>query len=339
MLERPALSDDAILAALRQNYALDPRHLDFLPIGNDLSSYVYQVEAQEGVFFLKVKTAPLYLPALTVPRFLRDQGLRQVVAPLPARSGELSTPVDAFSLILYPFIAGRTGMEQGLTPAQWQEFGAVLAQIHAVRLPAGLAASIHSEDFRPIWGGLIQEYAAIERFAQQAYALPGSDPLKLEFAACWREKDALIRKVVARCARLAGILRGSPPPLVLCHTDIHTANLLVDPQGELHIIDWDHPKLAPREHDLSFVGGTLSGGAAPEPHEADFRAGYGPVQVDRQVLAFYALVWAVQEIGDYAARILATPPLGPETRLDSLRGFQQLFDPGDVIDQALSSPF
>jgi hypothetical protein len=42
----------------------------------------------------------------------------------------------------------------------------------------------------------------------------------------------------------------------------------------------------------------------------------------------------VQEIGDYGERVFMPSDAGDETWADSVRGFRQLFDPGDVVDGA-----
>ena len=332
MLERPDLPDQAISSALEQHYALQARALTFLPIGNDASSFVYRIDTDAGLsYFLKVKPGPVYEPAVHAPRFLNDQGLIQVVAPIPTRSNELSARIESFSLILYPFIEGRTGMDQGMTLAQWAEFGAVLRQVHAAQLPPGLAGVIQCEDFRPVWGGKTQDYSRIDQLARVLRDSGLKTPCERELASFWHQNEAEIQQIVDRCAQLAGKLRSRSLELVLCHTDIHTANILVDPRGDIHLIDWDHPKLAPREHDLFFIGGSLAGNPRPSLEENAFLQGYGQPPIDPLAMVFYHYVWCVQEIGDYAERVLATPPLGEETRAFSVRGFKQLFDPDDVI--------
>jgi hypothetical protein len=43
---------------------------------------------------------------VSLPKFLSDQGIKQIMAPLPAKSGKLWADVDGYRLILYPFVAG-----------------------------------------------------------------------------------------------------------------------------------------------------------------------------------------------------------------------------------------
>ena len=111
---------------------------------------------------------------------------------------------------------------------------------------------------------------------------------------------------------------------MLCHADIHTANLLVTPDQRLFIVDWDNPILAPRERDLMFVVDD----DAMQMVEADlFLAGYGETAINPLLLAYYRYEWVVQEIGDFGERVFIMGDVGDETRADSVRGFKALFDP------------
>ena len=68
-----------------------------------------------------------------------------------------------------------------------------------------------------------------------------------------------------------------------------------------------------------------------------FLDGYGPVTLDPLALAYYRYEWVVQEVGDYGARLLLTPDLGQAGRAQALAEFEQLFAPGDVVDEAYAT--
>ena len=89
MLEKPALPDETLRACLAAEYGLYTVEITFLPLGADLHSAVYRVENEQAApFFLKLRTA--FDPtSVDLPRYLYDQGLTQVIAPLPTRSGSL----------------------------------------------------------------------------------------------------------------------------------------------------------------------------------------------------------------------------------------------------------
>src|SRR5436309_14623958 len=116
MREPPVdLSDDTLRASLGAQYGLAVADLRFLPLGHDSSAWVYRVRTADGTaYFLKVRQAVVNEPSLLVPRHLHDQGIRQVIAPLPTATQSLWAEVDGYALILYPFVAGSTGMDIGM---------------------------------------------------------------------------------------------------------------------------------------------------------------------------------------------------------------------------------
>jgi spectinomycin phosphotransferase len=118
------------------------------------------------------------------------------------------------------------------------------------------------------------------------------------------------------------------PQLVLCHADLHLANLLVDDGGGLAVVDWDGLELAPPERDLSFfVTGTTG------RERARFFEGYGPTDLDQAALAYFGWEWVAQELADYGSRVF-DDRLAEATRRHALEEFRRLFAPGDVVDVA-----
>jgi hypothetical protein len=41
-----------------------------------------------------------------LPKFLSDQGIEQIIVPLTTKRGQLWTSLDAFKVILYPYVEG-----------------------------------------------------------------------------------------------------------------------------------------------------------------------------------------------------------------------------------------
>ncbi|SDT51135.1 phosphotransferase [Jiangella sp. DSM 45060] len=78
-----------------------------------------------------------------------------------------------------------------------------------------------------------------------------------------------------------------------------------DAGADVWLIDWDDATLAPPERDLMFVVGGLPGYAPVGERELGwFAAGYGPVDVDADRLAYYRAVRALGDLTEFAAELL-----------------------------------
>jgi spectinomycin phosphotransferase len=329
MIEKPDISDEKLISALQENYSIQVSEIEFLPIGNDASAFSYRVEDRNGnSYFLKLKTNLSNLAALFVPRFLKDHNIEQVAAPIPARTQKLFKEMDRFSLILYPFIPGKEAMEIGMSDEQWTEFGSVLKEIHFTRLPSDIARFVHREDFIPKWSRISLN------IQKQVDAGGFNDPYQKELAGFWKKKKEIIQAVIERTELIGQNLQQADLEFVLCHADIHIANILVTPNRELFIVDWDDTLFAPRERDLMHV---LEENRIQTREEQMFFDGYGNVEINPLVLAYYRYEWCVQEIGDFGARVFLTKDTGESTRQDAVEGFIKLFSPGDVIEAALNT--
>src|SRR6266508_4801564 len=140
MIEKPNIQDEKIINALNENYSIQVSGIEFLPIGNDATAFSYRVKANnKNSYFLKLKTKLSNLAALFVPRFLKDNGVEQVIVPLSTKTQELWINVDEFVFILYPFITGNEAMKVGMNDAQWTEFGSTLKRIHNTELPSDVS--------------------------------------------------------------------------------------------------------------------------------------------------------------------------------------------------------
>jgi len=222
-------------------------------------------------------------------------------------------------------------MSLGLTDHQWIEYGAVLRRIHATMLPDDLLALVPRETFVPhpyLCGVVKQLLATIEG---RAYA----DLYQDELAAFWQEKRDEIRHIVARAETLGLALQAMTSEFGLCHADIHTNNLLLDPEGLLFVVDWDQPVFAPKERDLMFVVDTPIGGLKAEPRqEALFFQGYGAVELDWLALAYYRYEWALEDMGGFAEMVFLREGVSAETKANEIGHFKTLFLPGFIIAAA-----
>ena len=331
MIEKPNIQDEKIIAALHEYYSIQAREIEFLPIGNDASAFTYRVEATNGdLYFLKLKRNLSNLAGLFVPRFLSDHEIEQVVAPLPTKTQRLIVEIEEFSLILYPFITANEAMKVGMTDAQWTEFGSTLKRIHSTELPVDVAQFVGRETFIPKWS------SPAKIFHKQVNTRNYDDPYQKELATFWKENNETIQTLIGRSELIGKRLQQADLEFVLCHADIHIANILITQEQELFIVDWDDTLFAPKERDLMFV---LSEDRIHTREEQMFFEGYEEVKIDQLALAYYRYEWCVQEIGDFGDRVFLTEDIGESTKQDAVEGFIKLFSQGDVIEAAFNTAF
>ena len=329
MIEKPNIQDEKINVALHENYSVQASEIEFLPIGNDASAFAYHVETKNQTsYFLKLKKGISNRAGLFVPRFLKDNGSEQVIAPLPTKTQGLSVKVDEFDLILYPFIAGNEEMKIGMTETQWTEFGSTLKRIHSTELPADIAQFLGRETFIPKWS------TPAKIFHEQVSTRSFDDPYQKELATFWKENNETIQTLIERAELIGKRLQQTDLEFVLCHADIHTANIILTEEQDMFIVDWDDTLLAPKERDLMFV---LNDDKALTKKEQLFFKGYGDVEINPLVLAYYRYEWCVQEIGDFGERVFLAGDAGETTKQDAVEGFIKLFSHDDVVDAALNT--
>lgn len=325
----PGLDLDTITACLEAQYDLRVSAITFLPLGYDLNAAVYKVIAEDGTaYFLKVRFGPVREPGLLVPWALSRRGIRNVLAPFQTRSAELWCSCDGNSLILYPFIAGENAMAGGMTDEQWSQFGATLQAVHA----SGLA-----EEFRgrlPVETFALPSGALVRRILNLVDTTEFENAVAAQFAAFWRGNAARIRQMLARARELGRRLQSKSFEHVLCHADIHAANILVGDDGQIHLIDWDGPLIAPRERDLLFVVGSTIARAVTPREEELFFAGYGPVEIDPEALIYYRYERIVEDLGEIGRSVMLDPKPSDQLRTDESWLARSFFAPGGDIDRA-----
>lgn len=326
MLTPPALSTEAIIAAVGESYGLCVREVTFLPIGADVNAAVYRLMAEDGTaYFLKLKRGDFDEAAVAIPAFLHARGIQEVMAPLPTPAHRLWASRHGFEWILYPFFEGRDGYEAALSDAQWVALGRSLKAVHATGLPPALSQGAPREDYSSRWRDMVEE------FDRKADTHSYDDPIARRLAAFWITQRDEIRTMVVRADRLGRALRRrGAGAFVLCHADLHPGNVLVGAHDALAIVDWDNPIFAPKEHDLMCLGGGVSHVWSDAREEALFYQGYGPTESDPLALAYYRYERIVADLAAYGAQLFGVEG-SVEDREVGLRMVMGNFLPDQVV--------
>ncbi len=324
MRDRPKVTDERIVAGLEYAYGISVRAVEFLPIGNDAAATTFRVRGEQRAYFLKLRRGSPNRASLILPHHLRVNGVDSVVAPLVTISGALFAELDEYSLILYPWIEGESKLGKTLSPRQWRAWGAIMRAIHRACLNEQFKAQLPEEQYGKRWLNRLEKVErALERI-HQPHAFAN------DLAALWRQKAAKIEEARERYLSLGSRLEARGNEHVICHADIHPANIMVDDAGAIHIVDWDEVILAPKERDLMFF---LVDGHSNDAVSA-FLDGYGDCQVDKIGLAYYRYDWVLQEFCDYGERVFLSKELSDRELQFSIDEFKRLFAPGDVIELA-----
>jgi len=330
MLTKPDISDELVISHLQKEYGLRVTSLTFLPLGADMGSAVYRVVADNGtISFLKLRRGfdPI---SVTVPLFLKSQGIQEIIAPFETKSKQGWADFGEYKMILYPFIDGKDGFDMELTDQHKRRLGTTLKAIHSTQIPAELKRRIPKETFSPQWREIVKS------FQVQAEEKTFQDPNAAKLAMFIKSKRNEISRLIERTEELASELQSKPLELVLCHTDIHGANMLIRTDGQLpvlYIVDWDAPLLAPKERDLMFIGGGIDNIWKSKQDVSVFYEGYGKTKIDFAVMAYYRYERVIEDLAAYGEQLLLTDEGGAD-REEAYERFTGNFEPGQTIEIA-----
>ncbi len=327
MLEKPDLPDHRIVDWILDHYRLQVIELEFLPTNYRNTAAYRLVAADHKSYFLKLRRDVLDEASVTVPAFLRSVGIRQIIAPLATRSRQYWAGLDDFNVILYPFVDGYNAFRVPLSKEQWIDFGSALKKIHGTLLPLELDSRIQRETYSREWREKVR--VLLERMQRDTF----DEPVVAQFARMMRAKSGEIRHLVRRAEQLGSVLERQSPEFVLCHSDIHAGNILSTSAGNIFIVDWDNPILAPKERDLMFIGGGVGDIWNSEQEETFFYQGYGRTKIDTVALAYYRFERILEDIGPYSEQFFSRA-VSNKDRVRILQGIEKFFLPNGVIELA-----
>ncbi|HSW86442.1 MAG TPA: phosphotransferase [Rhabdochlamydiaceae bacterium] len=330
MLEKFLLSNQKIVGCLNKDYGLEVAALSFLPIGADMNASVYKAKAHNHSYFVKLKRGHHDDIGLILLALLHEAGIKEIIPPVKTVRGKLTQNVDDFTLIVYPFVEGQDAFSRHLTNDQWFTLGKVVRQIHEFEVPIAIQARIRRETYSTKWRKIV--HSLLLDMGKNT----NRDETAIKLLSFMKDHKTEIERLVHRADELAKKIQEESPKFVLCHSDIHGGNVLVDEKNHLYIVDWDEPIMAPKERDLMFIGGGVAN-VWNLPHEEEFfYKGYGKAEINREILAYYRHERIVEDIAIYGQTLLLSA-IGGEDRLEMYKQFIAMFVPRGVVEIAFKT--
>ena len=216
-------------------------------------------------------------------------------------------------------------MHSGMNADQWRSFGATLRQVHDSGLHAQFASTLPTDTFR------LPSASAVRHALEIRTAPDAATPAQARLLALLADRASEIEAMLARSEALGVELASRPFDRVLCHGDIHAANLLAADDGTAWLVDWDAPIIAPRERDLLFIIGSRIARTVELYEEAWCFEGYGAVTVDQEAIVFYRYEQFMEDIAAVAASVLGSHDTSETSRASEVDIAEEYFAPGGML--------
>lgn len=307
MTERPVVTERELITWVRRDFGLDLVTCERVAGGTDAAASTWRATTRDRTrLAVRVSTGTTF--GVWLAALLSLRGIRGVPMPWRTLDGAVWSTRAGRRVSVASWVSDRPATEGRVTAAHWRALGRLLAQVHGQELTDDLTGLLPRVDHDPT------------DLAQRTRDLPWTvvrhpapdDVMSALAAQLAGGLDALVQ-VADTAERLAERLAGRPAddpahgalgPAVLCHGDPHLANVLLG-GDDVWLVDWDDAVIAPRERDLLLVvGGVLSSWAVTAEQRTWFAEGYGPLDLDGELLHYYACVRAMEDVVGFADRVL-----------------------------------
>lgn len=300
MKTQPKLSASFLNKWLNKHYRMTVRRVRFMPRGECSWGFVLTAE-DDRHYFLKLWQRGLcehIMTASAVQTLMTlyyDFGLRQITPP-PLRSlssGQYINRLSRYQAALLHWVDGYPVTDSPLTPVQQRRLGALVGTLHNCKL--NTRERPPAEDYSP------QFIVKMRRILREIDYPDGFyTPRQSELLHTLRSARSDILMLLSEfSATREQLLQRGDERFVICHGDPSPGNIIITPEEQVFLIDWDAPLYAPPERDLIHIH-----------HSSDALEGYVNVvegyEVDSLTMRFYQLHWDVQEIVEYGSRTLYT---------------------------------
>lgn len=302
MLTEPTDLDRKELGAtLQRRWGLLGSDLEYLPVGfgshhwrairSDGELRFVSVDDLEAGFQAGSDTdsafAALERAFRTAASLREDAELDFVVAPLFDEDGAIIRRLsDRYAVTVSPFVVGASSSFGPYELEDRRRMGGVLGRLHAATelVPRGLP---RTEDFVLPARSALED--ALGDLLQPWRTGPFAEPARQLLQEHARDLVARLRQY----DELSTEIRATAGSWVLTHGEPHRANVIRDPDGGVHLVDWDTTLIAPRERDLRMVlDEDLTGWD-------DYVAVAGEVSLNQDALRVYSSWWELADVATF----------------------------------------
>lgn len=323
-------SNQQLCDFLNMDYGIKHARFTRLPIGADMNASVYKAQANNQSYFVKLKHNKHHDLSGLITETLQDAGVQNIIPFIKTKDGKTNLQLGDYTLFVSEFIEGKDGFNCDFTDDQWVTLGKVMRQIHEIKIPLSLRKKLSNENLSPQWRDAVRAlFAKID-------AISITNDMSFKFTSFLKEHATIINQLIDRAEEIGHQIQSQLPEFVLCHSDIHGGNVLVDEHRKIYIVDWDTPIMAPKERDLMFIGGGVAN-VWNKLHELElFYRGYGKTKVNNKILAYYRLERIVQDVAEYSKLFLQSND-NNHNLSEAYHHFVTQFEPRGVVEIALKT--
>jgi len=311
MKTQPKLSAKYLKKWLQRFYALQADRVQFMPRGE--CSWGFVITAQDGQrYFLKLWMDGLCDRTMT-PQVVKtmmalyyDFGINQMAPPpLRATTGQYVNKLERYDAVLLHFVPGIPATDSVLTQMQLKYLGVLLGNIHTCKISSTERPPM--EDFSPHFIEQLQEIMREVDYPNGFYTPIQSELLQI----LRRARQSLTRLLQDFISAHQMMCLRDPNEFVVCHGDPSHGNIVITPDHQIALIDWDNPVYGPPERDVFFI---QDQSVAMDGYRSVIGDDYEP---DETAIRFYQLHWHMQEIVEHGGRTLYTKQSEEQNEYDT----------------------
>jgi spectinomycin phosphotransferase len=334
MAKEPIIGSQETLETIHGVYGIDLENLRFAFSGWGGDCFTAESVGGEP-YFLKLYdpvhyqgVAPLsmdfYLPLM---HQLHTKGiLTHIPHPVPSLQGDFFTEIGSQVLVITNYIQGKQVGFGRLPEPVLATLSEMVGILHKSSSQLNFEHPFIERFKTPFVPHLLKAMGALENHPPTD--CKGIQRLK---EVIHHQKDHL-HYYLEKLRKLQNQVKSSENPMVVCHTDLHGGNLMLDDQGTLYLLDWENAMIAPREQDMIFF---TKNRQVWQTFWQIYRVQFDQVSINADMLRFYHYRRGLEDVAGFVFRIMAGD--GTDERdLDDLKWLESSLEELKNVEDTIS---